>query len=94
MSRSLRIHIAGRVQGVGFRYWMQDQARSLKIAGWVRNRRDGGVEAVISGEPEAVEALLSRCRRGPSTARVGEVRILGENEGNYAQFEIRPTGQM
>jgi acylphosphatase len=93
MSRSLRIHITGRVQGVGYRYWMQNEARSLKIAGWVRNRRDGGVEAVISGGSAAVEEMLSRCRRGPTSARVGEVMVLGENEGSYAQFEIRPTGQ-
>ena len=92
MSRSLRIHIAGRVQGVGFRYWMRDEARSLKIAGWVRNRRDGSVEAVISGEPEAVEAMLRRCRRGPSAARVGDVTVLDTNEAVPSPFEIRPTG--
>jgi len=68
-----RIVIAGRVQGVGYRDWMCDKAASLGLAGWVRNRRDGTVEAVIDGEEAAVEELLRACRRGPPLASVREI---------------------
>ena len=91
MNRCLRVQITGRVQGVGFRYWMHAEAALLGINGWVRNRRDGSVEAVFAGAPEAVEAMLAHCRRGPSAARVSAVRILGEEEIAPVPFEIRPT---
>lgn len=90
-SRTVHIRIAGRVQGVGFRYWMEGEALSLGLAGWARNRRDGTVEAVISGEADAVETMLSRCRRGPDAARVDEVAILGELGGTCTRFDILPT---
>ena len=65
--------IAGRVQGVGYRDWMAREANRLGLSGWVRNRVDGTVEAVIAGEEPAVEALLTLCRRGPWLARVDAV---------------------
>ena len=68
MARLLRI--AGRVQGVGYRDWLLEEARSHGLAGWVRNRRDGTVEALLSGELPAVQAVLLACRRGPPLARV------------------------
>ena len=65
-----RLRIAGFVQGVGYRAWMTRQARQLGVAGWVRNRGDGTVEALVHGDPAAVEELLRACRRGPAGAEV------------------------
>ena len=67
--------VRGRVQGVGFRYATAERARSRSVAGWVRNNPDGSVEAVFEGVPEAVDALVAWCRRGPSGARVDDVRV-------------------
>lgn len=69
------IRLAGRVQRVGFRDWMVTRARRLGLAGWVRNRHDGTVEALIAGTAPAVEELLRACRRGPPGA---DVRDIGE----------------
>jgi acylphosphatase len=69
------VTISGRVQGVGFRYSTLERARSRDVAGWVRNNPDGTVDAVFEGSPEAVEALIAWCRRGPSGARVDDVRV-------------------
>lgn len=68
-----RVVIAGRVQGVGWRDWMIRQARELGVAGWVRNRRDGTIEALLDGPEAAVEELLRACRRGPRGASVESV---------------------
>jgi acylphosphatase len=84
------LHIFGQVQGVGYRYHFSEQARRLGIAGWVRNRRGGSVEAMIQGAPEAVEALLAWARVGPPAARVERIDV-SEAEGAYAGFELRPT---
>ncbi len=65
--------IQGRVQGVGYRNWMVDKARQLGISGWVRNRVDGSVEALISGAVAAVEELSRLCRRGPRLAEVSSI---------------------
>jgi acylphosphatase len=65
-----RVLISGRVQGVGYRDWMCDQAKALGLHGWVRNRQDGAVEALIHGPEDAVEELLRACRRGPRLAVV------------------------
>jgi acylphosphatase len=67
---SKRLVISGRVQGVGYREWMVDQARELGLSGWVRNRLDGSVEALVAGDVAAVEELLRLCRRGPRMAEV------------------------
>ena len=68
-----RVVIGGRVQGVGFRDWLVERAGALGLDGWVRNRGDGTVEALLYGEPDAVEEMLRACRRGPLLARVTEI---------------------
>ncbi|MBR0681190.1 acylphosphatase [Roseomonas eburnea] len=68
-----RVLIRGRVQGVGYRDWMVREAERLGVQGWVRNRPDGVVEALVAGDEAAVQALLSACRRGPMLARVDEI---------------------
>jgi len=68
-----RLIISGRVQGVGYRDWMAMVAERLGVFGWVRNRRDGTVEAVVDGDEAAVAELLRACRRGPRLAEVTEI---------------------
>jgi len=65
--------IRGRVQGVGYRVWVEDEALRRGLEGWTRNRRDGSVEAVFAGAPDAVAAMIAACRRGPPSARVEAV---------------------
>lgn len=79
--RNLRIH--GRVQGVGYRWSLCVEAERLGLSGWVRNRRDGSVEALVSGPAEALDALLLWAQRGPPMARVDRVLC---NEGNAAEI--------
>jgi acylphosphatase len=90
-SRTVRIRLTGRVQGVSFRGWMQSEARTLGLTGWVRNRRDGSLEAAISGDPVLVEDMLARCRQGPPAARVSDLAILAEEAATFPDFDIRPT---
>ena len=68
-----RIVISGRVHGVGYRDWMVATAQRLGVSGWVRNRRDGAVEALLDGETSAVEEMLHACRRGPQAAEVSSI---------------------
>jgi len=82
--------ISGRVQGVGFRYSMSEEAARLGVTGWVRNRRDGTVEAVIDGAPDAVEAVLAWARRGPRGANVTGVEV-AEIPERFERFEMRPS---
>lgn len=84
------LEIFGRVQGVGFRYHFSDQAQSLGIAGWIRNRRGGSVEAMIAGPPEAVETLIAWAKLGPPAAQVDRVDVSAA-EGEFSSFELRPT---
>ena len=86
------LQISGRVQGVGFRYSMQQEAARLGLTGWVRNRRDGRVEALLQGNEEAVAALTEWARRGPAGAHVAELRVTSaEADASLAGFEQRPT---
>ena len=71
------LKIYGRVQGVWYRGWAVDQARLLGLDGWVRNLRDGTVEALVAGPSPAVAEMVTRCRRGPTSARVDQVHTTG-----------------
>ena len=90
MARHLRIF--GLVQGVGYRASFEAQARTLRLCGWVRNRRDGSVEAVVDGEPHAIEKIIVWSRRGPSSARVSEVTVTETDDASAGDaFEVRAT---
>lgn len=87
-----RLAISGTVQGVGYRYAMQREATRLGITGWVRNRADGSVEALVHGDAQAVEALISWARTGPPAARVQKVLVSPATPGaDTSGFELRPT---
>ncbi len=73
-AKTVRVVISGRVQGVGFRYWVQNTARDLGISGWVRNRRDGSVEAVFSGVSADLDRMIDASRRGPVHATVDSLQ--------------------
>ena len=81
-----RLTITGRVQGVGYRYWAIETGQRLGLTGWVRNRRDGAVEALIVGEEGAVGQMIEACRRGPSLARVEEIDV------DPVDLDILPDG--
>lgn len=89
MIRRLRVH--GRVQGVWYRGWTAGQAGALGLDGWVRNRRDGTVEILLSGAGASVEELIRRCHDGPSAARVERVEVTESDETPPAGFAQRPT---
>jgi acylphosphatase len=98
MSGALRqVTITGRVQGVGYRAWVEHRARAHGLEGWVRNRRDGSVEALFAGPAEVVADLIARCRRGPSSARVEAVQDEAASSDalnlRYAgeRFSVLPT---
>lgn len=94
-TRTAHVRIEGRVQGVGYRAWMEGAAAELGLAGWVRNRRDGAVEAVFQGPADDLADMLERCATGPAWARVDRVEVLaevlGEAAGRFDGFAVRPT---
>jgi acylphosphatase len=83
-----RVRVSGRVQGVFFRVETSDRARSLGLAGWVRNCPDGSVEAVFEGEPDRVQSMVEWCGRGPSGASVDSVDVKWEEPRNDAGFRV------
>jgi len=84
------VFVSGRVQGVFFRFETRRLARRLGVAGWVRNRRDGQVEAVFEGEREDVNKMVEFCRHGPSGARVTNVEVGWEKPtGEFEGFDVR-----
>lgn len=89
--KAARLRITGRVQGVGYRVWAMRQAGALGLRGWVRNRRDGSVEALAIGDDAAVERMIEVCRQGPPGARVRNVAVTdAENDGSDG-FVARET---
>lgn len=91
MTAAIRLIIEGKVQGVGYRAWLSTQAKSASLCGWVRNRRDGTVEAVISGEAKTLSIFIKSCWQGPMAARVD--KIIDEQYSGPVppNFEVLPT---
>ena len=84
------VTVTGRVQGVGYRAWVADEASARDLEGWVRNVRDGSVEALLAGPSDAVADMIAACRRGPSKARVDAVK---EDYGNPDALKLRRAGE-
>jgi acylphosphatase len=89
--RSVRLRITGRVQGVGYRAWALQMASRLGLRGWVRNRSDGSVEALVIGEDDAVARIIEACRDGPFGARVSDVTISDADDDGNVGFRSKPT---
>ena len=90
---AVQLRITGIVQGVGYRYALEREARRLGLTGWVRNRADGSVEALAQGSQAALEQLSAWARRGPPAARVANVLVspAPAEDAALQRFEIRPT---
>lgn len=89
MSVIRHVVFSGRVQGVGFRAFVEDEAARTGVEGWVRNRRDGTVEAVFSGDAKAVEDTIGACRKGSYAARVDDIDV---REGQTGELALRGDG--
>ncbi len=90
-SKAVRVRIEGRVQGVGFRTWVERAATGRGLNGCVRNRRDGGVEAVFAGPADVVDAMVDACHHGPQFAHVLLVKVMLETRPVADGFHIAPT---
>ncbi|MBI5318283.1 acylphosphatase [Bradyrhizobium sp.] len=86
----LQVTIRGRVQGIGYRAWLDHQARQCKLEGWVRNRGDGSVEALFAGPPTVVAEMVALCRHGPPSARVDSVT---SETADDEQLKLRYAGE-
>ena len=86
----VQVTVRGRVQGVGYRAWVEDQATLNGLEGWVRNRRDGSVEAVFAGPVQDVAEMVAACRKGPSASRVD---ALSETAVGADQLRLRRAGE-
>lgn len=91
MILALHLSITGQVQGVGFRAFVTWRAQARGLRGWVRNRRDGSVEALLIGESDDVAAVIEECRRGPARARVDHVATRPAEDDGTLDFTERPT---
>jgi acylphosphatase len=89
--RRVHVMVSGDVQGVGYRYTLRLVARDARVTGWVRNRRDGTVEAELEGAPEQVDAVLAWMAEGPPGARVEAATVTDAAPTGETAFEVRPT---
>ena len=93
----VRIFIRGRVQGVGFRYFVAGEAEVSRLEGWVRNRRDGSVEAVLAGEEALVDGMIEALREGPPVSRVEKIDVVAASGADLMRrhagekFSVLPT---
>lgn len=88
--RIVRIVLHGRVQNVGFRYYVEGEAKVSGLEGWVRNRRDGSLEAVLAGDERLIEGLINACRRGPPESRVEKIDI---EDADATDLALRNPGE-
>ena len=91
MTKVLHASITGRVQGVGYRAWTAREAQRLGLTGFVRNRRDGSVEAVFKGQEDAIVRMLDECWRGPRGAKVANVVATAIVDQGWPNFAVLPT---
>jgi len=89
--KAIHVIISGRVQGVWFRAWTQKAALKLGLTGWVRNRTDGTVEALLCGRSEQLEAMIAKCRKGPTLARVDKISQTPAEPPAESGFNLLPT---
>ena len=87
--KAVDVTLTGRVQGVSFRYYTEQQARRLGVSGWVRNEPDGSVGGHFEGAAEAVDALVAWCRTGPPSAQVEDVRVRESQDAGERSFGVR-----
>lgn len=89
MKTRLKVRIKGRVQGVGYRAFVNQKANDYGLAGWVRNMENGDVEAIFEGDNEDVRLMVKACQEGPRTAKVENVQVFDQdNSGEYEEFQI------
>jgi acylphosphatase len=88
---TVRLRITGKVQGIGYRLWAMRTAERLGLRGWVRNRSDGSVEALVTGTPGAVAAMIEASRGGPRGAQVTEVAVVPDEDDGSIGFRMLPT---
>jgi len=88
---TVHVIIEGRVQGVGYRAWVEREARGKGLAGWVRNRTDGSVEAVFCGDDQAVRTMVESCARGPRAASVSTLKTASHPQEDWTEFVVWPT---
>lgn len=90
--RGVHLTLTGDVQAVGFREWAEDEPAALGVSGWIRNRPDGSVEIVITGEGDAVAEMAARCRGGPPAALVNHIEKTDYSGPPVERFTIQPDG--
>lgn len=88
---TVRLFVHGFVQGVSYRRWLQNEAEEREISGWVRNRTDGSVEALLHGDPRQVDDLVRACRHGPALARVDKVHSEPAEYDGIENFRIEAS---